>query len=94
MTAETTAVPLVVGKAGVPIDCYDAIELLAVRRDDYAARLLADAARGVADWWNDPPVYWSREAVREAAPDLAELLDELLGGGPGDITDVRPAGAS
>lgn len=91
--ADDTAAPdLVVGKAGVPIDAYDAIQILATR-PDHPSRLLAEKARAVADWWNDPPGgLWQREQLDEVAADLGELLGDLLGGGPGDVSDVRPAG--
>ena len=62
------------------MDAYDAIEVLLVRVDDEPARVLAEAARAVADLWNDPPVgIWQRAT---AFPELAAALDELLGGGP------------
>jgi DTW domain-containing protein YfiP len=62
------------------MDAYDAIEVLLVRVDDEPARVLAEAARAVADLWNDPPVgVWQRAT---AFPELAAALDELLGGGP------------
>ena len=84
--------------AGVPIDCYDAIELLSQRTDDPAAVLLANTARVVADLWNDPP--WSgvqRDEVEQVFPELAAALYGLLGGGPlhPPITaaDVRPSEA-
>nr|WP_145982987.1 hypothetical protein [Pseudonocardia sp. AL041005-10] len=88
----SNAPDLVVGKAGVPIDAYDAIQILATR-PDHPSRLLAEKARAVADWWNDPPGgLWQREQLDEVAADLGELLGDLLGGGPGDVSDVRPAG--
>lgn len=82
---------LVVGKAGVPIDAYDAIQLLAAR-PDHPSRLLAEKARAVADWWNDPPFGpFQRDQIEKVAPELVELLADLLGGGPGDVSDVRAA---
>lgn len=63
------------------IDCYDAIEIVATR-DDAPSRLLADTARTVADLWNDPPFAWQTREVRDMFPELADALDELLGGGP------------
>jgi hypothetical protein len=69
---------LVHGVAGVPLDAYDAIELLAE-----PAQILATAARTVADLWNDPPLgLIESHEVREQFPALAAALDELLGGGP------------
>lgn len=87
--------PLVTGAAGVPIDCYDAIELLA-DGPDHASRLLSAAARRAADLWNDPPNGPHEvQEVRRCFPDLADALDDLLAGGPvtPPITwdDVRPA---
>ena len=62
------------------MDAYDAIEVLLARKDDEPARVLAEAARAVADLWNDPPVgVWQRAT---AFPELAAALDELLGDGP------------
>ena len=82
---------MVVGKAGVPIDAYDAIQLLATR-PDHPSRLLAEKARAVADWVNDPPGgLLQRGQVDEIAPELVEKLFDLLGGGPGDVSDARPA---
>lgn len=83
--------PLIVGAAGVPIDAYDAIDLLASRNGDFPARLLASRARTVADLWNDPPNAWQKVAATSDFPELADALDQLLDGGPGDLTDVRPA---
>jgi hypothetical protein len=74
---------LVHGLAGVPLDAYDALDLLAERTDDEPAQILTATARVVADLWNDPP--WScvqRDQVRRHFPELADALDELLGGGP------------
>jgi hypothetical protein len=67
----------------VEMDCYDAIEIVAAR-PDAPSRLLGENARRVADLWNDPEPYGSchRDWVREANPELADALDELLGGGP------------
>jgi hypothetical protein len=87
---------LVLGRSGVPIDAYDAIELLS-QRADHPSRLLAERARRVADLWNDPPLSsMQTEQVHEVYPELADALDELLDGGPISprITwaDVRPEG--
>lgn len=65
------------------MDCYDTIELVSARSADLPGELLADTARRVADLWNDPPRgCWQSMQVREAFPELADALDELLGGGP------------
>jgi len=69
------------------MDAYDAIEVLLARKDDEPARVLAEAARAVADLWNDPPVgVWQRAT---AFPELAAALDELLGGGPDSRLEVH-----
>lgn len=76
---------LVHGLAGVPLDAYDALELLSQRTDDERAQILSAAARTVADLWNDPgggmPMVMQEE-IRQGWPELADALCELLGGGP------------
>lgn len=63
-------------------DCYDAIEYVSALNSD-ACRLLSGNARKVADLWNDPPrSARQRDIVREVFEELADALDELLGGGP------------
>ena len=85
---------LVTGTAGVPIDTYDAIELLS-EVNDHPSRLLSAAARKVADLWNDPPLVWQRDLVEQHFPELGDALYELLGGGPSHPpttwNDVRTA---
>jgi hypothetical protein len=87
-----TPARLVTGKAGVPIDAYDAIELVS-QRDDHPSQLLAERTREVADLWNDAGL-WHKEGVEEVFPELANALYGLLDGGPCNprITwdDVRP----
>jgi hypothetical protein len=76
---------LVHGLAGVPLDSYDAIELLAERTDDEPAQILSAAARAVADQWNDPPSGFAVAAqiiIERDWPELHAVLYELLGGGP------------
>ena len=76
---------LVHGLAGVPLDSYDAIELLAERTDDEPARIGSTAARAVADQWNDPPSGFALAAriyLERDWPELYTALDDLLGGGP------------
>jgi hypothetical protein len=64
------------------LDCYDAIDIVEAR-DDVPSKLLGRTARKVADLWNDPPwASYQSDQVREAFPELADALDELLGGGP------------
>ena len=76
MSTDPTTPPLVV------MDCYDAIEIVALR-PDAPSQMLAETARKVADLWNDPPSsVWESMQVREVFPALADALDELLGGGP------------
>lgn len=80
---------MVTGKANVPIDAYDAIQLLLQTGDGPGspAHILATAAKRVADLWNDPPyTSWQCDQVREVFPELADALYELLGGGPSNIT--------
>lgn len=76
---------LVTGLAGVPLDAYDALELLSQRDDDEPAQILSAAARTVADLWNDPGGGMGmvmQEEIRQGWPELADALYELLGGGP------------
>jgi len=64
------------------MDCYDAIDLVEAR-SDVPSKLLGRTARKVADLWNDPPMTSLQTIqVREVFPELADALDELLGGGP------------
>ncbi|MCW2901065.1 MAG: hypothetical protein JWO67_3330 [Streptosporangiaceae bacterium] len=66
----------------VDMDSYAAIQIIE-RRADAPSRLLAETARRVADLWNDPPfTFWQAGEVRRVFPELADALDELLGGGP------------
>jgi hypothetical protein len=66
----------------VEMDCYDAIEITA--RSAYSVhRRVAETARRCADLWNDPPhSAMQRDIVADVFPELADALDELLGGGP------------
>lgn len=71
------------GSTAASSDAYDAIQELMKRPGDPAGRLLAEAAQRVADLWNDPPrASWQRGRVHEVFPELADAVDELLGGGP------------